>query len=204
MFKHYFTVAFRNLRKYRTQSVVGILGLAVGFVCFALSVMWIRYDMTYDTFHEGAQRLYLVRNETNFTFDGSTLSRVTPYPLAAYLKETFPEVEDACNMQGSWGASEITLDGVSHTAFQLGVDEAFMRLFKVEVLEGSLDFLVQDSKKMAITEEESQKLFGDESPIGKTVSYYGQEFTICAIVKGWSHHSNCCFDFLEPNHRSEK
>ena len=54
MIKHYLKVAFRNLMKYKTQSLVSIIGLAVGFTCFALSVLWIRYEMTYDTFHNGA------------------------------------------------------------------------------------------------------------------------------------------------------
>ena len=56
MIKHYLKVAFRNLVKYKTQSLVSIIGLAVGFTCFALSVLWIRYEMTYDTFHNGADR----------------------------------------------------------------------------------------------------------------------------------------------------
>lgn len=61
MIKHYLKVAFRNLVKYKTQSLVSIIGLAVGFTCFALSVLWIRYEMTYDTFHNGADRIYMVR-----------------------------------------------------------------------------------------------------------------------------------------------
>ena len=50
MIKHYLKVAFRNLIKYKTQSLVSIIGLAVGFTCFALSVLWIRYEMTYEIF----------------------------------------------------------------------------------------------------------------------------------------------------------
>ena len=60
MIKHYLKVAFRNLMKYKTQSLVSIIGLAVGFTCFALSVLWIRYEMTYDTFHKGAERIYMI------------------------------------------------------------------------------------------------------------------------------------------------
>lgn len=47
MIKHYLKVAFRNLAKYKVQSIVSILGLAVGFVCFALSTLWIRYEMLF-------------------------------------------------------------------------------------------------------------------------------------------------------------
>ncbi|MDR0815620.1 MAG: ABC transporter permease, partial [Bacteroidales bacterium] len=201
MINHYFKVAFRNFRKYRMQSVVGILGLAVGFICFALSVMWVRYEMSYDFFHEGADRLYLVRVESPFAMNGSNITPITPYPLAAYLKEHLPEVEDACNMS-AW-SSEIILDGVTHKMFLAKVDSAFMRFFKIEVLEGSLDFLIEKSNKAAITQEAAQKLFGDESPLGKTYFEFGQENTICAVVKGWSKHSNYPFDILGPNYHAK-
>ena len=50
MITHYLKVAFRNLVKYKTQTLISIIGLSVGFTCFALSVLWIRYEMTYDIF----------------------------------------------------------------------------------------------------------------------------------------------------------
>ena len=55
MIRHYFKIAFRNLLKYKGQTIISIIGLAMGFTCFALTVLWIRYEMTYDTFHEGAE-----------------------------------------------------------------------------------------------------------------------------------------------------
>lgn len=78
MIKHYLKVAFRNLAKYKTQTLVSIIGLAVGFTCFALSVLWIRYEMTYDTFHEGADRIYMVR--AHYTDSPGSIFNSTPYP----------------------------------------------------------------------------------------------------------------------------
>ena len=60
MIRHYLKIACRNLLKYKIQSIISILGLAIGFTCFALAVLWIRYEMTYDTFHEGFDRTHLV------------------------------------------------------------------------------------------------------------------------------------------------
>ena len=37
MIYHYFKIAFRNLLKYKTQSIISIIGLAIGFTCFALA-----------------------------------------------------------------------------------------------------------------------------------------------------------------------
>ena len=60
---HYLKVAFRNLLKYKTQSLISTLGLAFGFLCFALASLWVRHEMTYDNFHDGADRIYRVRKE---------------------------------------------------------------------------------------------------------------------------------------------
>ena len=59
MIRHYFKIAFRNLLKYKTQSIISIIGLAVGITCFALATLWIRYEMTYDTFHRRASVLFV-------------------------------------------------------------------------------------------------------------------------------------------------
>ena len=57
MFTHHLKIAFRNLRKYKTQNIISIIGLAVGF---AFSTLWIRYEMSYDSFHANADRIYRV------------------------------------------------------------------------------------------------------------------------------------------------
>ena len=87
MLHHYIKIAFRNLLKYKLQSFICIVGLAIGFTSFALSSLWIRYELTYDTFRKDADRIYYVRMESET--DDQGLSSVTPYPLARYLKETF-------------------------------------------------------------------------------------------------------------------
>ena len=52
MILHYLKIAWRNLLKYRMQSFVNIFGLAVGFACFALSAMWMRYELSYDNLRQ--------------------------------------------------------------------------------------------------------------------------------------------------------
>ena len=105
MLRHYIKLAIRNLLKYKSQSVISIIGLAIGFTCFALSTLWIRYEQTYDTFHDGADRIYLIRPESNTTNNG--LSEITPYPLAGYLKAALWRTEilsigpSACICQAS-------------------------------------------------------------------------------------------------------
>ena len=70
MITHYLKVAFRNLLKYKTQTVISVMGMAFGFACFALASLWIRHEMTYDTFHDGADRIYRIRTEEKGSVNG--------------------------------------------------------------------------------------------------------------------------------------
>ena len=195
MLIHYLKIAFRNLWKYKSQTLISVIGLAVGFTCFALATLWIRYEMTYDDFHEGADRLYLVGNESDMHSSG--ISVFTPYPLASYLKETFPEIEDASNTRFYKGG--IDVEEIRHEASVAWADSLFIRMFNIEVIAGNLDFIIPNSKKIAITDEWSKTLFGNDDPIGKKISFLREEHTVCAVVNGWSKHSNYYFQVIVPN-----
>ena len=60
MFKHNLKIALRNLAKYRLQSVVGVLSVALGMVFCSLTFIWIRYERSFDAFHRDADDIYMV------------------------------------------------------------------------------------------------------------------------------------------------
>ena len=133
MIKHYLKVAFRNLAKYKVQSIVSILGLATGFVCFALSTLWIRYEMTYDNFHEGAERIYLAGNRFRLVGDGFSLN--SSILSADYILKNCPEVEKACHIKYAYGNS-VKYEEAEFEMFQLKVDPSFISMFSITVLSG--------------------------------------------------------------------
>lgn len=197
MLQHDSLIAVRNLRKYKIQSIVSIIGLAVGFTCFALAMLWIRYERSYDTFHDGADRIFLVRQESKT--DNNGLSSVTPYPLATYLQETFPEIEYACNT--SCYKTEIKYNNVTYPVSRIAADSVSMKIFPVRILKGNANFQILDGKEIAITEEMAGKLFGKDDPLGKKLTRSGEEIPVCAVVESWDKHSNLPFDIVEANYR---
>ena len=194
MILHYLKIAFRNLWKYKLQSLISIIGLAVGFVCFAVSLLWIHYERSYDDFHDGAERMYIVGQKSDRPEDaGVTL--ITPFPLAEYLKQNFPEVEEACNTSTS--KIFIKVNDVVHDVSNAEADSLFMKMFHVELLAGNLDFLIAQNKKTAITEALSKTLFGDTDPIGQTITLmYQGDYTVGAIIKDQSQHTKFPFQIL--------
>ena len=194
MIKHYLKVAFRNLMKYKTQSLVSIIGLAVGFTCFALSVLWIRYEMTYDTFHKGAERIYMVR--AHYTDIPEHISNSTPYPLAAYLQEKMPEIEAKATTSIHQNV-KIRMENDEYEVVMAAADSAFMNFFHIQLLKGTVNFLKENNPEIAVTEEFAKKLFGSEDDaLGKEVEVNGRSRQIGAIVSGWSRHSNIPYSVL--------
>lgn len=198
MIKHYLKIAFRNLIKYKTQSLVSIIGLAVGFTCFALSMLWIRYEMTYDNFHEGADCIYMVR--AHYTDANKTISNTTPFPLAGYLQDKIPEIESAtCTFvqEVRFRTENNEEEIISATA-----DSIFMNFFNIQLLKGSVSFMKESNAEIAITEEFAKKWFGVEEVLGKKVEIGNRIFKIGAIVSGWSSHSNIPYNILLPARHS--
>ncbi|MDD3038579.1 ABC transporter permease [Bacteroides sp.] len=205
MILHYLKIAFRNLIKYKTQSLVSIVGLAVGFTCFAFSVLWIRYEMTYDTFHEGADNIYMVRaHYTNWSgsISNKTISNSTPSPLAAYLQDKMPEIEAATST--SVQKVRLRVDKNEEEVVSATADSAFVNFFNIQLLKGTVNFMKKDNSEIAVTEEYSKKLFGTEEALGKNVEVGNRSYKIGAIVSGWSRHSNIPYNILLPARHSSQ
>ncbi len=190
MIQHYFKIAFRNILKYKTQSIISILGLAVGFTCFALANLWIHYEMTYDAYHEGADRMYILCKESVFGVNGYSTSM--PYPASTLLKNDFPEVEAACAYT-RWGQeTDVKADGRVVRTCEMQADSCFMNMFNISVLSGSMDFMYSD-EKIALTEDVAMRLFGSVDVLGKEVKNYNDDTrTVCAILTNLNH-SNVTF-----------
>lgn len=194
MIRHYFKIAFRNLLKYKTQSIISIIGLAVGITCFALATLWIRYEMTYDTFHRRADDIYLVRAQLTIT-DG-TLSNSMPYPAIEYLRKNISEIEDICGI--SPFKTNLRFKDKGGDLLAIEVDSAFIRMFDVRILQGNVNFLKKKSNEIAITEAVAKEWFGNESPLGKEIELGSRPCKVCAVVSGWSQHSNLSYGALLP------
>ena len=203
MIRHYLKIALRSLMKHRVQSVLSIVGLAVGFVCFAYSLIWLRYERTFDSFHPNADRIYMLY-EKNSIIRGNLESRIAPYPFAATMKEQFPEVEAAT----AFFPQAVSYKKDESLGFlkAVSVDTAFLDLFDVRILAGSRSFLHSD-REIALTPTAARRLFGTDQVLGRTLDLgSGEEKTVTALVSEWKGHSSIPYESLigiEPYRRTD-
>ena len=97
MLRNYAKVALRNLLRYKANTAVNILGLAVGFTCVLLISLYVADERGFDRFHEHADSIYRM----NWDFKNKDQEGVgpgTPPPLAAALARELPEVRSATRL----------------------------------------------------------------------------------------------------------
>ena len=92
MFKNYFTIVFRNIKKYKSYSFINIIGLTLGMACTILISLWVLDELNYDRFNDNHENLYRVISISNF--GGETRQPATAGPLADLIMKDIPEVEN--------------------------------------------------------------------------------------------------------------
>src|SRR5512145_187335 len=79
MFKNYLKIAWRSLLKNRLFSLINVLGLAVGMTFAMLIGLWVKYELSFDTFHKNRERVAIILKDILFN-DEKTTQFTEPLP----------------------------------------------------------------------------------------------------------------------------
>src|SRR5512138_924052 len=103
MIRNYLKIAWRNLLKNKTFSLINIIGLASGLACFILIALYVADELSYDRFNENASRIYRINSD--ILFGGNKLHlAVASDPMGATLKNDYPQVEEYVRFYTSNGS----------------------------------------------------------------------------------------------------
>ncbi len=195
MFKNYLTIAWRNLIKDKTFTILNIVGLSVAFGVTILLSMVVLFEFSYDNFHKNSSRIYEVYKEQQ-TVKGQRAGTTQPTPFAPALKNEVPGIDKITRILQDGilvinGEKEISLDVV-------WVDPDFFSMFTFPVKNGNINNVLQDISSVVITKNTANKLFGDTSAVGKTLTILqdGKEkpFTVSAVIENIPENSSKEFD----------
>ena len=177
MFKNYFKTAWRNLIKNKFYSSINIVGLAVGLAGFIVILLYMNYELSYDTWSPSLERVFKVSEQK----DDDILER-TPAPLSSFLKQQLPEVEAATTIQPS-GDYEALLTSGDKKIYQknsVQADSSFFKVFPYQIVEGDAATVLNKPNAVVISREVASKLFGSENPIGKSLKIFN--FLDCEVT----------------------
>ena len=197
MFNNYLKIALRNIKKHKGFSFINISGLAVGIACFFLIMLYVQFEMSYDKFHKNSDRIYrAVPGLYNYVF--------TPPPLAPILKEEYPEIESIARIS-RFGISRRDRILFLHKGKQILENDVFLadpEIFDVltlDLIKGDSHTALSDPNSIIMTEAMAEKYFGNEDPMGKTLTYENSHaFQVTGIMKNYPENSHLSINFIIP------
>ncbi len=201
MFKNYFKIALRNIFRHKGYSFINISGLAIGMACCLLILVFIQDELSYDKYHEKADRIYRVVIEW-FNSDGSTslyLGHVAP-PYKDLLVTDFGEIESAVRFReigsiiGSRGEKKY-----EENRFFFAEESAF-DIFDIPFILGDPETALSEPGTIILTKNTAFKYFGDEDPINKVIEFdFGRvqaPMRISGVIEDVPENSHFHFDIL--------
>src|SRR5215475_7463380 len=94
--------AFRNLKRHKIYAFINIFGLTVSLAACWMIVLYIKDELSFDEFNTNANRI--VRVVQHESWDGGNMHvAVTPAPLAAAMKQQFPQIEEVVRIDAEGG-----------------------------------------------------------------------------------------------------
>ena len=190
MFKNYFKIAIRNIKKYKTYSTINIMGLAVGMACSIFIMLWVNDELSYDNFHTNGNDIYRILP----TVSGDTWTS-SPWALIDNLKRDYPEIK-----KGSWFFPRIVNTKYQESAFNERialVAPDFLKMFTFPIIVGNPNTALSDVNSIIISEQTALKYFGNEDPLGKVITIDDQiDLTVTGIIENVPTNSTLQFDML--------
>lgn len=190
--------AWRQLWKNKGYSTINILGLAVGLAVAIMSGLWVHHHWQYDRAYTDSELIY--RGMQEYTpNDGETdVFSALCLPLAQVLRDETPGV--AYVAATDWGANYSLLRG-EQRLLKAGIyaEPDFLRVFSFPLLQGDAKTALAAPNQIVISESIAATLFGEEDPLGQTISLDNTvELQVTGVMQDIPEQSSLQFDFLLP------
>jgi putative ABC transport system permease protein len=181
MLRNYIVLAWRNLIRNKSFSLINILGLAVSMSVCLLIIMIGLDQYSHDTYHSKKDRIYRVHTTRYQENIGETAS--SAFPLAEKLKNDYPAIEEAAAIN-----SEIGGDVIFEEKFATGggyfADGNLFKILDFDFKEGDPNTALNEPYSLVISADMADILFGSQSALGKTVAFHDKDMRALDIEEG--------------------
>lgn len=194
MLANYLKSGWRNFVKYKGYSLINFLGLSIGFSAALLLFLIIRFERSFDTFHNEPANIYRLGN----SFGADSYDDVVVTPQASLMKSEYPEIVAATRFYEH--EDFIEYNGMFVRTPYVLVDPDFATMFNFKVISGDLSKALSSPNQIVLTKSTAERLFGKQDPIGKVIHLVEAKvsITVAAITEDVPGNSSLKFEALVP------
>jgi putative ABC transport system permease protein len=188
MFKNYLKTSLRFLSKNKTYSFINIFGLALGTLCCVYIILYVADQYSYDKQHQDPKDIYRVVSTLSLPGDIHHNATTSP-PIVPTMKKDFAEVLQYTRLTPSLGVVKHLLKYKEKSFYEenaIYADSTFFELFSYHFLYGNPAVALKAPFSIVLMKPLSDKLFGSEDPLGKTITIedgYGKnDFKVMGVI----------------------
>lgn len=167
MFRLNLKIALRNLWKNKGFTLINVGGLGIGLASCMILLLYVNYELGYDKQFDNHKNTYVVYQ--NMPSSGKIFSWAwTPNVMAREIREKIPGVEMTSHSTYprlnliTYGDKKLKETGIF-------TDPSFIRILNYKFLKGNPNTVLKNVNSIILTKTLSEKLFGNEDPINKTL-----------------------------------
>ncbi|HEX2535949.1 MAG TPA: ABC transporter permease [Chitinophagaceae bacterium] len=196
MLRNYFKTALRNLVKHKVFSFINIFGLALGIAACLLILQYVRFERSYDRFHEKGDRIFRVQQDRYDEGKLSTRWAAGAAGIGPAVLAEVPEVEAFAKLTRTSGVVSYKEEKFREERMYFATD-SFLPMFSYKVLQGNARGALAEPNTAVITAATARKYFGGENPVGKIISRNREEdYRVTAVVADMPPNTHLKFDVL--------
>ena len=187
--------ALQILRSSLRYTLLNLVSLALGLSMTILMVMLIRYEWSFDGFHQKRDSILQV---IQHDLKSGDYSASCPLPLPSTILDEFPEVQHATGIEKMiYSNATITWKDREYSGFTgASVDTGFFRIFGYRLLAGDPDRVLEAPDQIMVSERFARRVFGDEVPLGQVVSIRDHPLIVSGIYRDLPDNSSVKYDAL--------
>ena len=205
MFKNYFKIAIRNIRRNKIYSFINIAGLSLGLACAMLIILYVKDEVSYDRFHNNVNNIYRIASVMNFGGqehkDGNT-----GFLQGPRFTQSVPGIKSFVRVQS--GSEDLKKGTDIQSQDLLYVDSSFFSVFTFPLVSGNPKTCLAQPHSIVLTEDAAKKQFGTTEALGKNVLIKEDSifvpYQVTAVAKNCPQNSSIQFTTLLPFKESEK
>ncbi|MDR0780115.1 MAG: ABC transporter permease [Pseudomonadales bacterium] len=167
---------WRGVVNNKLTTGINVAGLALGLAVFFALTFYVQREFSYDTQWRDAERIYVIAGQQEM-LSGNSVPRVplSFYVLGTHLLSRYPDAFEAyARNVRSQGA--VVVDEKEYANKMLNyVEPGFLNLLQLDTVEGSLQAVFTDPHSIAISAQEAEIMFGQQSPLGRILTFNSQQ-----------------------------
>ena len=191
MLQNYLILAIRLLWKNKVLASINIFGLAIGLAASILILIYTQFELSYDQQNENLDRMYRITIQA--ALGGNEIAATTsPYPMAAALRNEFPEVETAARFRQFFQETLVSFGELRYQESEVfHVDQQFLDIFTVNFLAGDPGSALEEPYSVVLTNTVAEKYFGSQEAIGQLLRFNNnQDYAVTGVIEDFPANSH--------------